>query len=218
MIELPVYNREGVQVDTYKLDEQTLGGEVRFALLKQAYVMQHANRRQGSARTKGRGEVVGSTRKLYKQKGTGRARMGNARTNIRKGGGVTFSKNRRREDFRQSMPKKMRRLANRNALLAKAVDQEIKVIDDLTFDRPKTSTFRSLLNAVGVNRTCLVAYDCENRNAALAVRNLEYTDTIRWDQLNAFELLNHRFLVISKSDLDAFVDRKHETGSQKGGE
>ena len=88
----------------------SLGGEVRPALLKQAFVMFHANTRQGSARTKSRGMVEGSTRKLYKQKALGNARMGAARTVIRKGGGVA-AKTRTREDFRQTMPKKMRQLA-----------------------------------------------------------------------------------------------------------
>ena len=128
MIELPVYNKEGKQVDSINIDETLLGTEVKPTLLKQAYVMFHSNRRQGSARTKSRGMVIGSTRKIYKQKGTGNARMGQVRTNIRKGGGVTFAKTRTHEHFRKDMPKKMRQLANRNALLAKLVDGEVKCI------------------------------------------------------------------------------------------
>ena len=96
MIELPIYDTAGTKVDTLKIDEQTLGGEIRHALLKQAYVITHGNQRQGSARTKSRGDVHGSTRKIYKQKGTGSARAGAARTAIRKGGGVTFTKTRTR--------------------------------------------------------------------------------------------------------------------------
>ncbi|MFG0330772.1 MAG: 50S ribosomal protein L4 [Phycisphaerales bacterium] len=224
MIELPVYNQQGEQVDTYQLDEQKLGGEVRYALLKQAYVRQHANRRQGSARTKSRGLVEGSTRKLYKQKGTGRARMGTVRTNIRRGGGVAFAKTKKRESYRLDMPRKMRRLANRNAVLAKAVDQEIKVIDALDFDAPKTSVFRKLLAAVGVDRSCLLALDASNLNGALSARNLDGVDSIRWEQLNAFELLNHRYLVIDRASLDAFVNGRYfgegaaaENGAAKAG-
>ena len=136
-MDLSIYNQSGTQVGTMPVDEASLGGEVRPALLKQAFVMFHANTRQGSARTKSRGMVEGSTRKLYKQKGSGNARMGAARTVIRKGGGVAFAKTRTREDFRQTMPKKMRQLANRNALLAKLVDNEVKVIDSLDFAAPK---------------------------------------------------------------------------------
>ena len=161
MIELPIYNREGKQVESIKIDEALLGSEVRPALLKQAYVMSHSNRRQGSARTKSRGMIEGSTRKIYKQKGTGNARMGTVRTNIRKGGGVTFAKTRTHENFRKAMPKKMRQLANRNALLAKLVDGEVKCIVDLEFESPKTKEFKAILDAVGVNRSCLVAVDSE---------------------------------------------------------
>ena len=206
MIELPVYNKEGKQVDAINIDETLLGTEVKPTLLKQAYVMFHSNRRQGSARTKSRGMVIGSTRKIYKQKGTGNARMGQVRTNIRKGGGVTFAKTRTHEHFRKDMPKKMRRLANRNALLAKLVDGEVKCIIDLDFKTPKTKEFKAILDAVGVNRSCLVAVDSENRNAAVSARNLDNVDTIRVDQLNVFELLNHRFLVVDKASIEAFLD------------
>ena len=104
MIELPVYDKKGKQVDAVSVDEAALGGEVRHALLKQAYVMFHSNRRQGSARTRGRSKVEGSTRKLFRQKGTGNARMGTVRTNIRRGGGVCFAKTRGHEAFRKGMP------------------------------------------------------------------------------------------------------------------
>lgn len=206
MIELPVYNKEGKQVDAINIDETSLGTEVKPTLLKQAYVMFHSNRRQGSARTKSRGMVEGSTRKIYRQKGTGNARMGQVRTNIRKGGGVTFAKTRTHEHFRKDMPKKMRQLANRNALLAKLVDGEVKCIVDLDFDAPKTKDLKAILDAVGVNRSCLVAVDSENRNAAVSARNLENVDTIRVDQLNVFELLNHRFLVVDKASIESFLD------------
>ena len=206
MIELPVYDKKGKQVDTVKVDEATLGTEVRPTLLKQAYVMFHANRRQGSARTKSRGMVEGSTRKLYKQKGTGNARVGSARTIIRKGGGVAFAKKRTGDDFRKDMPKKMRQLANRNALLAKLVDGEVKCVVDMDFDSPKTKDMKAVLDAIGIDRSCLVALQTENRNAALSARNLENVDTIRVDQLNVFELLNHRYLVVGKSAIESFLN------------
>ncbi|MCI0362500.1 MAG: 50S ribosomal protein L4 [Phycisphaerales bacterium] len=218
MIELPIYNKTGKKVDTLAIDEAQLGGELRPALLKQAYVMFHANRRQGSARTRNRSRVEGSTRKIYKQKHTGNARMGTVRTNIRKGGGVPFAKLRTHEDFRRDMPKKMRRLANRNALLAKLVDNEVKCFDDLGFEAPKTKEFKGLLDAVGVNRSCLVALDSANRNAALSARNLEDVNTIRIDQLNAFDLLNHRFLVVEKASLQGFIDGSAWTTNEANGE
>ena len=206
MIELPIHDKTGKQVDTLQIDEATLGGEIRFALLKQAYVITHGNQRQGSARSKSRGMVRGSTRKLFRQKGTGNARVGASRTNIRKGGGVTFAKTRGRDAFRSKLTKKMRRLANRNALLAKLVDNEVKCVDELTFDAPRTKDMATVLNALGVDRTCLLALDSANRNAALSGRNIENLDTIRVNQLNAFELLNHRYLVIDRAGLESFLD------------
>lgn len=206
MIDLPVYDQSGKKIDSLSIDEATLGGEVKPSLLKQAYVMFHANRRQGSARTKGRSQIEGSTKKMYKQKGTGNARMGNKRTNLRKGGGVAFAKTKTKEEFRLDMPKKMRRLANRNALLAKLVDSEVKCVADLGFKEPKTKSFTALLAALGVDRSCLVALDTGNRNAALSARNLPGVTTIRADQLNVFELLNHRYVLVDRNSLKAFLD------------
>ncbi len=218
MIELAVYNQQGEKVDTLAIDEKLLGERVRPSLLKQAYVMFHANRRQGSARTKGRSDVEGSTRKLYRQKGTGNARVGNARTNIRKGGGVAFAKTKEHAAFRLAMPKKMRRLANRNALLAKLVDNEVKCVDTLDFSQPKTSAFQSLLKSLGVDRTCLVALDGGNRNAQRSARNIAGVNTTRADQLNAFDLLNHRYLLVDRASLEAFLQGTlWQNGSTDGG-
>ena len=212
-MEVPVLDRAGKQVDTITVDPANLGGHIRFALLKQAYVITHGNQRQGSARTKSRGRVAGSTRKLYKQKGTGNARSGPVRTPIRKGGGHAWAKTRTREDFRTSLTKRMRRLANRNALLAKLVDGEVKVMSDLALETPCTRDMAAILAAVGIDRTCLVALDKANRTAALSARNLANVDTIRVDQLNAFELLNHRYLVIDRAGFESFLDGSCFAGS-----
>lgn len=215
MIELPIINSEGKQVDVLKIDEAVLGGEIRHALLKQAYVVTHGNQRQGSARTKSRGSVEGSTRKLYKQKGTGNARVGASRVPNRKGGGVTFAKTRTREDFRTSLTKKMRRLANRNALLAKLVDNEVKCFDSLAFGEPSTKAFAGILGKAGVDRTCLVAVAGDNRNAMLSARNIDGVDVRRIEQLNAFDLLNHRYLVVDRASLASFIDGSCYPASEK---
>ena len=206
MIELPVHDKTGKQVDTMSIDEATLGGEINFDLLKQAYVVIHGNQRQGSARTQSRGMVVGSTRKLYRQKGTGNARMRANRTIIRRGGGVAFAKARGADAFKRKLTKKMRRLANRNALLAKLVDAEVKVVDSIALDAPRTKDMAAIMGALGIDRSCLLALDPSDRNAALSARNLESVDTIRVDQLNVFEMLNHRYLVIDRKGLEAFLD------------
>jgi large subunit ribosomal protein L4 len=215
MIQLPVYNQQGKEVDTLDIDEASLGTAIRPQLLKQAYVMFHSNRRQGSARTRGRGEIAGSTKKIYRQKGTGNARMGTKRTNLRRGGGVAFAKTRTHEDFRVRMPRQMRRLANRNALLAKLVDSEVKCLSDLRFESPQTRALKAVLDAVGVNRTCLIALDPANRNAVLSARNLPNVTTILATQLNAFDLLNHRFLVTDRASLVSFLQGSEARGEEQ---
>ncbi|HVZ94027.1 MAG TPA: 50S ribosomal protein L4 [Phycisphaerales bacterium] len=204
-MEIPVLNMQGKQVGTLNVDEQALGGEVNAALIKQAYVRYHANRRQGSARTKNRAKVEGSTRKLYKQKHTGNARAGAARTNTRRGGGRAFGKFKPREDFRLDMPIKMRRKANRNALLAKLIDNEVKIIDGFSMKEPKTHEFQALLGSFGVNGSCLVAINRENTNIRLSARNCDRVAVCDAAQLTCFEMLNSRFLVISKADLEAWL-------------
>ncbi len=205
-MDVPVYNMQGKQVGSISVEEAVLGGTINHALIKQAYVRYHANTRQGSARTKNKSLVEGSTRKLYKQKHTGRARMGPARTPMRKGGGRAFAKTRTREDYHLDMPVKMRRKANRNALLAKLVDNEVRVIDAILFNEPSTKGFIALLAACGVDRSALVALGVDNENARLSARNVERVSTCPSHELNAFNMLNHRYLVIGKADLEAWLE------------
>ncbi len=216
-MDVPVYTMAGESAGNMTIDEALLGGVVNPALIKQAYVMYHANLRQGSARSLNRGEVSGSTKKLYKQKGTGRARHGSKRPPQFRGGGHWKSSRRSREDFRLDMPKKMRRKANLNAFLAKLLGheaeggakvQEVKVIDSLAMGSPKTKDFQAFLAAIGVDGTALVALsgDLEKAgNARKSARNVEGVSLCRADQLTAFEMLNHRYLVIEKSELEAWL-------------
>jgi large subunit ribosomal protein L4 len=204
-MQVPVYNMQGAQVSTLSIDEQTLGGAVNPALIKQAYVRYHANLRQGSARTKNRHQVEGSTKKMYKQKGTGNARHGDRKVNTMKGGGHGHSKKRVREDYRLDMPKKMRRKANRNALLAKLVDNEVKVVDTLTMAQPKTGAFVELLAKLNIDKTALVALHQSNEPLRRAARNVEQVSLCRADSLNCFDMLNHRYLIIAKGDLESWL-------------
>ncbi|MFO0857414.1 MAG: 50S ribosomal protein L4 [Phycisphaerales bacterium] len=208
-MQVPVYNMQGKEVGSVSVDEKVLGGEPMPALIKQAYVRYHANTRQGSSKTKNRHEVEGSTRKLYKQKGTGNARHGDKKANLFKGGGHGHSKKRTREDFRLDMPKKMRRKANRNALLAKLVDSEVRVIDSWGgMKEVKTKAFEQFLEAIKVDRSALVALPMaapDAKNAMLSARNIDSVELIRLDQLNAFNMLNNRYLVIAKNDLESWL-------------
>lgn len=207
-MDVPVYNMLGSQVAQMNIDEAALGGKVNASLVKQAFVMYHANTRQGSSKTKNREEVEGSTRKIVKQKGTGGARHGDRKVNIFKGGGHGHSKKRTREDFRQTMPKKMRRKANRNALLAKFLDNEVRIVDVISFDAPRTKSFQDFLLALKVDRSALVALPMNSagdNNAVLSGRNIDGVTLVRCDQLNAFHLLNNRYLVIGKGDIEAWL-------------
>ncbi len=207
-MEVPVFNIDGKEVATMNIDEQALGGVVNPSLLKQAYVMYHANLRQGSARTKSRGDVNGSGRKIYRQKGTGNARHGSKKPQIFRGGGHTFAKTRKREDYHLTMPKKMRRKANRNALLAKLVDNEVKVIDNLQFDAPKTKAFVKFIKSLGLDRRTLLALSKDrnkSKNAWLSARNIEDIDVCCADQLTTFEMLNHRYLIIGREELESWL-------------
>src|SRR6266567_1916565 len=136
MIEIPIYNTDGKEIDKMQVDPARLGGTVRPHLLKQALVMYHANKRQGTVRTLARGEVEGSTRKIYRQKGTGNARMGSIRQPVRVGGG--HAKQKRPKEWRQALPKKARQLATKNAILYKFQSKDVKVVDAINLDQPKT--------------------------------------------------------------------------------
>src|SRR6476619_6850444 len=149
MIEVPVYNQSGSKVDTIKVDPAKLGGEVRKNLLKQALVMYHANLRQGTVRTKARGEVAGSTRKMFRQKGTGNARTGGIRNPIKKGGG--HAKQKHPKDWRQALPKKARRLATRHAILSKIQSNDIRVLEGINLDEPKTKMVAQMYKALGID-------------------------------------------------------------------
>lgn len=204
-MDVPVFNMKGVEVSRLTIDAEKLGGEVNPALIKQAYVRYHANQRQGSARTLNRRDVEGSTKKIVKQKGSGGARHGDRKVPHFRGGSHAHSKKRTREDFRLDMPKKMRRKANLNALLAKLIDGEVRVLDSMTMSEPKTRAFMEFLQAIKVDRSALVAVSSENEAMRRSARNAEGVTMCAPSQLNTFELLNHRYLVITKADLQAYL-------------
>lgn len=203
MIEVPIYNQAGQQIDKMQVDEQKLGGEVRQALLKQAALMYQANLRQGTVRTLARGEVEGSTRKIFRQKGTGNARMGTIRQPVRKGGG--HAKQKRPKDWRQAMPKKARQLARNSAILAKLQSNDVRVLDALKIDQPKTKLVAGVLKALGVDRSCLLALADNDPSVERATRNLERTTLTTVSQLNAWDILRNRTLLLTKAGLEKIL-------------
>ncbi len=205
MIEIPVYNLKGEQTGSVSVDEARLGGQVRPILLKQAFVRTHANKRPANSPTKSRSEVNGSRRKLYKQKGTGNARRGDKKANILRGGGQALAKV--RHSWNQDMPRKMRQLANRNALLAKAIDGEIKLIDASSGDKPSTKGFAKLLETLGIDRSVLVALADVRTGEAKSARNLESVTITQIDRLNVFDMLNHRYVLAHKDAFEAYLEK-----------
>jgi large subunit ribosomal protein L4 len=196
MIDLAVYNPEGQEVESLSVDEAALGGSVRYPLLKQAIVMYHANKRVGTSATKSRSMVVGSGRKLFRQKGTGNARIGNVRTGKRVGGGVTFAKSFR--DFGKRMPKKQRRLARDSAILAKLLSNNIVVVSSLSFDKPKTRDFVSVLNNLKIERSCLVTIDSADVNIYKSAKNIPKVAVIPVSELNAGDICSYRKMLFTK--------------------
>ena len=209
MINLAVYNTDGKKVESLKVDEAIFGGSVRYRLLKQAVVMYHANKRVGTAANKGRSMVAGSGKKLFRQKGTGNARIGNIRTGKRRGGGVTFAKSQR--DFSKRMPKKQRRLARDSAILAKLKNSDVVVVDELKFNKPKTKDFVSVLNNLKIDRSCLVTIGSEDVNIYKSANNVPKVVVLPISQLNAGDICRHRKMLFTKEAFLAVLD-KDETG------
>ena len=149
---LAVYDMAGKQVGSYEIDPAELAPRVSRQLLHDAVVMYQANARQGTQKTKTRGEVAGSTKKLYRQKGTGNARAGGRRSGTRRGGGHIFAK--RPRDFGWRMPRKALQAATRMALAARLADEEIKLIDAIPVESPKTSVVAGMLRALHPCRVC----------------------------------------------------------------
>ena len=197
MLEVPVYNTDGQKVDTLAVDETAFGKEVNVALLKQAVVTYHANKRQGTACTKSRGMVEGSTRKLYKQKGTGNARRGAIRTNIMKGGGMAFAKT--PHSFRKDFPKKMRRAALDSAILSKIQANDFMVLRGLKAEGPKTAAMAKILENLKINRTCLLTLADRDRNIYLSSRNLPDLTVRIAAELNAWDVVKRRKMLVSRS-------------------
>jgi len=205
MIKLAVYNTDGQEVESLKVDEAAFGGLVRYPLLKQAIVMYHANKRVGTAATKGRSMVVGSSRKLFRQKGTGNARVGNIRTGKRVGGGVTFAKSFR--DFGKRMPKKQRRLARDSAILAKLLSNNVVVVDGLNFEKPKTKDFVGILNNLKIERSCLVTIGSKDVNIYKSANNIPKIAVTPVSELNAGDICNYRKMLFTKEAFLAVLSR-----------
>jgi large subunit ribosomal protein L4 len=198
-MQLPVHNIAGEVVDQVEVDDGVFAVPFNEAVVHQAMVRQQANARLGTASTKTRSEVSGSTRKLFRQKHTGWARRGVRRSPLLRGGGVVFGPHVR--SYRQRMPKKMRRLALRCVLSAKASSAQIVILDGFSLAKPGTAEMARVLKALVKNGSVLVVTAEPELNVVKSARNLPKTKTLPADLLNVVDLLSHSFLVITVEGL-----------------
>jgi large subunit ribosomal protein L4 len=209
MISLSVYDKNGKEVESLKVDESTFGGRVRYSLLKQAIVMYQANKRVGTAATKSRGMIAGSTKKIYAQKHTGNARAGTIRTGKRVGGGVTFAKVAR--DFSQQMPKKQRKLARDSAILSKLFSNNVVVVDQLKFEKPKTKDFANILENLKIDRSCLVIIGEYNDTLWRSARNIAKVSVMPVVESNAGDICRHTKLLFTKEAFLSLINKNESS-------
>ncbi len=201
MTTLPVYDMSGTKVGDYEIDPQVLAPKVSKQLLHDVVVMYLANQRQGSNKTKTRGEVSGSTKKMYKQKGTGNARAGSKRSGVRRGGGHINARQPRSYYYR--LPRKAIQAATRMAIASKISAGSVVVVDQIKMDSPKTKLLASALKAMGLEgQTKTLAIGGLDRNIYLSGRNIEGLTISPVADLNALIVLRPRKLVMTREALD----------------
>lgn len=203
MAELPLFSKDGKSAGTVSVDEKVFGDKVRKRLLHQVVVIHEANQREGNAHTKTRGEVEGSTKKMWPQKHTGMARMGTKRSPIWVKGGIVFGP--RTREYRMTITDSMRRAALNSALLGKIKDKEVSVIEAVDFAKPKTKEMAKLMKAIGFKRTVLLAIPKHNDTVWLAARNLQDLSVRPVGELNAYDVLKHKDLLLTKEALQALL-------------
>ncbi len=217
MPKLTIHDRKGQKVGTYNVEASDFAPEINKQLLHDAVVMYQANRRQGSHKTKTRGEVKASTKKLYRQKGTGNARAGHRRSGVRRGGGHIFAL--RPRDYSYSMPRKALQLATRMAIASKVEDNELVVIDELAFESPKTRDMVSIIKHLDIEGdSLLVATKEYDVNVYKSGRNIDRVSVSPAAELNALNVLSARRLLVTKAALDVLREKAAANGAAKASE
>ncbi len=212
-----MFNVKGEKTGKIKVSDYIFGEKVNEAVVHQAVQMQLANKRQGTADTQTRSDVSRSSKKLYQQKHTGRARRGSATSPLLKGGGVVFGPHPR--SYRQDMPKKMRRLALRSVLSGKARDGEIKVVDKLELKEPKTKIMSDMLDALNID-TAIIGVALSNDFITLACSNIPGIKTTMVSMLNVSDLLSYKTLLLDVAAvkrIEEIWDRKEADKKEKAG-
>ena len=205
MATLTVYNASGSEVGTYEIDTEQIADRVSKQLMHDVVVMYQANARQGSHHARTRGEVSGTTKKLYRQKGTGNARAGSKRSNVRRGGGVARTIKPR--DYSYRLPRKAVKLATRMALRSRIDDGEVVVVDELQIDQPKTRQLAATLKSLGLEGvSTLVATADQDVAVYKSGRNLQGVSVQPVRELNALTVLKPKRMLITREALDKIKD------------
>jgi len=207
-VSLPVYNRQGQSIGAVEIDPAELGGKINKQLLHEVVLMYLANQRAGTHSTLRRGEVAGSTKKVFRQKGTGNARIGTKRTNKRRGGGT--AKGPKPRDYEYHLPKKAVRSATRMAVLSKFLDKEAVVVDDLKMGEIKTKAMAEVLSNLDLEGfSCLIGLAAseadENQTVYLSARNIQGLAVQPTSQFNAYDVLRPKRLLLTKAALNELV-------------
>ena len=210
MASLTVFDRQGKEVGKYEIEPTELAPKINKQLLHDAVVMYQANLRLGTSATKSRAEVAGSTKKMYRQKGTGNARAGSRRSGVRRGGGHIFAK--RPRDYSYRLPRKAIQLATRMAIASKIRDDEMVVVDDLSFDAPATKDMAAVLKALGLQGvSTLIATADQDVNVYKSARNIDRVEISPVSDLNALNVLKPHRMLVTRQALDAIKSRAANT-------
>ena len=202
-ISVTVKNAAGKGLDERSIDTRHLDDRVRYRLIKEALVMNEANRRSGTHKTKTRGEIAGSGQKPWRQKGTGRARSGSRKSPLWRGGGVIFGP--RPRDYSYSMNKKQRRLALRSALFSKFNDGEVLVLEGVELSEPSTKTLARALRSCAITGSCLIVTLAHEPTLVLSGRNIPRLQVAPLRELNAFDVLRAGTLVLLPDAFEALA-------------
>jgi large subunit ribosomal protein L4 len=205
MTSVDVKNLKGEVVGSFDLDDRVWAIEPNRAVVHQAVVAQLANQRKGTHDTKTRGEVRGGTHKMWRQKGTGRARQGDRRAPHWTGGGVVFGPHPR--SYHKDFPRKMRRLAMKSALSARLADATLTVVDDLTLAAAKTREVRTALTALGVARSALIVIAEADEAMKRASANLPEVRAVTPGSLNLLDVLKYRHLIVTRPAAEALTEQ-----------
>ena len=197
MPEVKLFNQDGTEAGSIELADAVFGIEPNEHVVHQVVVMQRAAKRQGTHAAKDRSAVRGGGRKPWRQKGTGRARHGSIRSPQWVGGGVVFGPTPER-NYKQRLPKKVRRLALQSALSSKVQNENIIVLNELTFDKPKTKEMVNVLEGVNANDKTLIVTENKEDNIVLSANNLQDVKVITVNEVNVLDVLNHDTLIMTK--------------------